>query len=93
MERLLAYLGQLLCRFRGHDMLPQFNSNRLFLKCMSCGHESPGWQLAGTHPVARFRGDARRHMVERLPLAAYTEGSTRTVVPAEEADTPRRAAG
>jgi hypothetical protein len=92
-ERFFAYLGQLACRLRGHDMLPQFNSNRLYLKCMSCGHETPGWQLPGTHPVARFHGDARRHMVERLPLTAYPEDSPHTLLPADDAAAPRRAAG
>src|SRR5262245_37423578 len=33
----VAGLGRLLCRMHGHDMLPQFSSNRMFLKCASCG--------------------------------------------------------
>lgn len=67
--RVFDQFGRLLCHLRGHDMLPQFSSNRLFLKCMTCGHESPGWQMAGAHPVVRFQGDHKRHVVERLPAA------------------------
>ena len=93
LERFFGYLGQLACRLRGHDMLPQFNSNRLYLKCMSCGQETPGWQLAGAHPVTRFRGDERRHMAERLPLTTYPEVSPHKLLPERDADAPRRAAG
>jgi hypothetical protein len=38
---------------------------------VSCGHESPGWQMAGAHPVVRFPGDAQRHVVERVPMTVY----------------------
>ena len=44
-------LRQLLCGFHGHDHLLQFEQDRLFLKCVSCGHESPGWDLTETPPT------------------------------------------
>lgn len=52
---------QTLCGLHGHDNLLQFEQERMFLKCVSCGHESPGWELSDTpppRPVARE--EARR---------------------------------
>jgi hypothetical protein len=49
------------CGFwRAHDRLPQFTDGRMFLRCMSCGHETPGWELnevppTVTAPVRRLR--------------------------------------
>jgi len=42
---------QVLCGFHGHDHLLQFEQDRLFLKCVSCGHESPGWDLNEVPPT------------------------------------------
>jgi hypothetical protein len=38
------------CGLRGHDTLLQFRRNRMFLECMSCGHQSPGWDLSEPKP-------------------------------------------
>jgi hypothetical protein len=54
-------MRQLFCGLHGHDSLLQFERDRIFLKCVSCGHESPGWQLSRTPPAIHLRGDARRH--------------------------------
>jgi hypothetical protein len=34
-----------LCGLHGHDNLVQFETDRIFLRCASCGHESPGWAI------------------------------------------------
>jgi hypothetical protein len=49
----LERLGQLVCGIHGHDNLIQFEQSRMFLKCASCGHESPGWRLPSRRPVAK----------------------------------------
>jgi hypothetical protein len=49
----LERLGQLVCGMHGHDNLIQFEEYRMFLKCASCGHETPGWNLPNRRPVAR----------------------------------------
>jgi hypothetical protein len=36
------------CALHGHDNLLQFEPDRLFLKCVSCEHETPGWELSRT---------------------------------------------
>lgn len=42
---------QMYCGLHGHDSLLQFGQDRMFLKCTSCGHESPGWDLAEAAPA------------------------------------------
>ncbi|MBS1816621.1 MAG: hypothetical protein JSU08_01700 [Acidobacteria bacterium] len=36
---------QFVCGLHGHDSLLEFGRGRLSLKCVSCGHETPGWDL------------------------------------------------
>ena len=67
--------GRRVCGMHGHDNLMQFEHDRMFLKCISCGHESPGWaaqrravavgrigdaSVAGSRLVARRRSRRRR---------------------------------
>lgn len=40
---MLDRLRQFVCQLRGHDPVLQFEPSRLFLRCLSCGHETPGW--------------------------------------------------
>ncbi|MQA30592.1 MAG: hypothetical protein GEU82_12285 [Luteitalea sp.] len=54
---------QTYCGIHGHDTLLQFEHHRLFLKCTSCGHETPGWALPDTRPQAT---GARAHQPRRL---------------------------
>jgi len=61
-------LRQVFCGLHGHDNLLQFQQERMFLKCASCGHESPGWSLNEAPPTLRIRGDARRHALVRPQL-------------------------
>jgi hypothetical protein len=36
-------LRQMMCGLHGHDTLVQFEQDRMFLRCVSCGHETHGW--------------------------------------------------
>ena len=40
-----TWMRQFVCGLQGHDSLMQFERGRLSLKCTSCGHETPGWDL------------------------------------------------
>jgi hypothetical protein len=40
-----TWIRQLVCGLHGHDSLLEFGQGRLSLKCVSCGHESPGWDI------------------------------------------------
>ena len=63
----LERLGQIVCAMHGHDNLIQFAHHRMFLKCASCGHETPGWTLPNRRPVARPNEVRRREPA--APLA------------------------
>ena len=42
---------QMYCGLHGHDSMLSFEQDRMFLKCTSCGHESPGWDLNEVPPT------------------------------------------
>ena len=67
-DRFTTWLQQTLCGFGGHDALLHFENERMSLRCVSCGHESPGWELNETPPTVTVRGDARRHALARPQL-------------------------
>lgn len=50
---------QAICSLRGHDEFLQFEKNRLFLRCVSCGYETPGWAVDRKTSVVRFRSVRR----------------------------------
>ena len=60
-NRAVARVGQMLCGMRGHDSVLHFEGKRVMMRCTSCGHDSPGWEVSGRGPRQRFEGDARRH--------------------------------
>lgn len=66
--RVFGRLRHLYCGLHGHDSLLQFKHDRMFLKCVSCGHETPGWSLTETPPPVTIRGDGRRQILARPQL-------------------------
>ena len=68
--RTIDWLRQALCGLHGHDNLLQFEHDRMFLRCVSCGHESPGWDLNEAPPNVTVRGDSRRHALVRPLVSA-----------------------
>jgi hypothetical protein len=66
--RAMARLGQTLCGVRGHDSVLHFEGKRLMMRCTSCGHDTPGWEISGKGPRRRFEGDARRHLLSKRRL-------------------------
>ena len=69
-SRVASSISQLLCGLRGHDSVLHFEGNRVMMRCTSCGHDSPGWEISGRAPRQRFEGDHRRHVLvpQRLVL-------------------------
>jgi hypothetical protein len=63
LARLVGRLGQMACGWRGHDAVLHFEGNRVMMRCTSCGHDTPGWEISGRGPRHRFDGDARRHLL------------------------------
>ena len=61
MVRTVTRLGQMLCGIRGHESMLHFEDKRVMMRCTSCGHDTPGWEIGDRAPRRRFEGDARRH--------------------------------
>jgi hypothetical protein len=70
LDRTLQRVRTVLCGLRGHDALLHFERERMALRCVSCGHETPGWELNEAPPTITVRGDARRHALHRPRLIA-----------------------
>jgi hypothetical protein len=51
-------LQQRICALQGHNLLLQFETNRLSLRCANCGWHTPGWSIAGG-------ADARASLIRR----------------------------
>jgi hypothetical protein len=66
--RSLAWVRQAYCGLHGHEQYLHFGAKRLSLQCVSCGHESPGWDLNEAPPKTALHGDARQHPVTRPRL-------------------------
>jgi hypothetical protein len=66
--RAMGWLRQAFCGLHGHDSLLQFEKDRIFLKCVSCGHETPGWELTETRSarLAATEMQQRRAVSARL---------------------------
>ena len=58
--RVFSRVRQAFCGVQGHDTLRQFERGRMYLKCISCGYETPGWVLDGPPPRVTATGDSRR---------------------------------
>lgn len=61
---------QMWCGLHGHDSLLQFEHDRIFLRCVSCGHETPGWDLNETPPTAAIRTDGQGSLVQPQLISA-----------------------
>lgn len=66
--RVVGPLRQIFCGLHGHDAMLQFERDRMFLRCVSCGHETPGWELNEAPPNVTVRGEVRRRAVARPQL-------------------------
>ncbi len=53
----LEAVRHLVCGVQGHDYLLRFERDRMYLKCLSCGHESPGWELPERRPTVTARAE------------------------------------
>ena len=67
-ERVVYRVREAFCGLHGHDSVLQFQQDRMFLKCFSCGHESPGWELNEPPPTVVAAADQRRLALVRPQL-------------------------
>ena len=66
----LKQLRQMFCGLHGHDAMLHYEDDRISLRCVSCDHETPGWELNQRPPTVTVRGDARRHQMRRPQFVA-----------------------
>lgn len=64
------------CLVHGHQDLCHFEPRRVFLGCVECGRETPGWTLDLPAPRQRFADVARilRSCDSITPRRLYQEG-------------------
>ena len=62
-NRAVTRVRHFLCGLRGHDSVLHFEGRRVNMRCTSCGHDTPGWEVSNRGPRQRFEGDARRHVL------------------------------
>jgi hypothetical protein len=77
MSRVASRLTQTLCGLSGHDAVMHFEGNRVMMRCTSCGHDTPGWEVSGRGPRRRFEGDASRHRLGGQPELVYQNNDLR----------------
>ena len=53
--RVLDRARAIFCGLQGHEHLLRFHGDRMYLRCLECGHESSGWQLNATPPTITAR--------------------------------------
>ncbi len=63
---LIDHIRQFVCGLHGHDALLHFETGRLSMRCTTCGHETPGWEIK----AAPHTGAERKARVLRLPLVS-----------------------
>ena len=51
----MASLKRLICAIRGHEDYLHFDKDRVYLQCVACGYESPGWTVENHRPVLKFK--------------------------------------
>lgn len=65
LSRAVDLIVQLICGLHGHDELLHFEATRLSMRCTTCGHETPGWELKA--PASRAAAPSRPRVL-RLPV-------------------------
>ena len=71
--RVASRIAQVFCGLHGHEAMLHFAGSRVMMRCSSCGHNTPGWEITGKGPRVRYAGDARRHAL--MPRLALHKGA------------------
>ena len=49
-SRIGTRLARTICGLRGHSDMLHLTSDRVSLRCVLCGHETPGWDIGSRQP-------------------------------------------
>ena len=66
--RVMDRVRQMICGLHGHDSMLQFAQDRMYLKCVSCGHQTPGWTLNEVAPTVTLRTEVKPVIQTQQPL-------------------------
>jgi hypothetical protein len=66
--RVMDWVRQMFCGLQGHDNMLQFEHEHMYLRCTSCGNQTPGWRLDDLQPVRRLRNDGSSRTLVRPQL-------------------------
>ena len=55
----LSRLQRTICAMHGHDSVLQYERNRMYLRCTSCGYASPGWEVSSPGATIVRHADSR----------------------------------
>jgi len=66
--RVMDRVRQMFCGLQGHDNMLQYEHEHLYLRCTSCGRQTPGWRLDDLAPVRPLRTDASSRTLVRPQL-------------------------
>ncbi len=72
--RVFTRLTQWFCGLRGHATIRCSEGNHLMLRCMDCGHTSPGWRVGRQSIEAMPRGQEARARSRPLTLVPMPPG-------------------
>jgi hypothetical protein len=73
MATLLTLLQRSLCSLHGHDQLMEFQSDRILLRCSSCGHQTQGWEVARRTMTREFAESRDSDRIAR-PVPQFSTG-------------------
>lgn len=59
--RVVTFIRQATCGLSGHDMYLHVDGARVTMRCVGCGHETPGWDTGGRAYQLTYAGDPTRH--------------------------------
>lgn len=60
-DAVVLRLERWICALQGHDTYWHTDQDRVTLRCVGCGHESPGWSTGRRAYQLTYQGDAARH--------------------------------
>ncbi len=56
-----------------------FEGSRVMMRCTSCGHDTPGWEISGQGPRLRYAGDVTPAHAQAAPGATQERLDTPAV--------------
>jgi len=66
--RVMDRVREMVCGLQVHDNMLHFEHEHMYLRCTSCGHQTPGWRLNDLQPVRTAHADPSSRTLVRARL-------------------------